>query len=240
MNLKELLGEELYAQVEEKINAANAAQTDKTKHIRYVDLSEGQYVGKDYHNAQIADLKSQQKTMQETWQTELASRDASLNELKAQLDKAQTDAGQLAEAQKKITEMQMQYETDSAAWKKRLADQELQHRLSEKSSELKFSSPAAKRDFMRQAGDMDFKVTEKGVIFGYDDFVNNYKTENPGAIVDPTPDPEPQPNDGGKGGTPTPSITLPGNPVPPDSGKKISLTELMAQKNANPNLKIDI
>ena len=238
MNLKELLGDELFAQVEAKINAANATQSDKTKHIRYVDLSEGQYVGKEYHNAQIAELKNQQNQLQDSWQAELATRDGNLKELQAQLDKAQTDAGQLAEAQKKLADMQTKYDAEDKLWKEKFAAQELQHRLSEKANELKFSSPAAKRDYMRQALDMKFKVNEKGVIFGYDDFLNEYKTENPGAIVDPTPDPEPQPNND-KGGTPTPNITLPGNPPPPDPGKKMSLSEAMAQKNANPNLKIN-
>lgn len=46
MKLQDLLGEELYKQVEEKLNAANANEPDKLKHIRYVDLSEGEYVSK--------------------------------------------------------------------------------------------------------------------------------------------------------------------------------------------------
>ena len=46
MELKELLGEELYAQVEAKITEANAGKEDKLQHIRYADLSEGNYVGK--------------------------------------------------------------------------------------------------------------------------------------------------------------------------------------------------
>ena len=46
MKLQDLLGEELYKQVEEKLNAANANEADKLKHIRYVDLSEGEYVSK--------------------------------------------------------------------------------------------------------------------------------------------------------------------------------------------------
>ncbi len=44
MKLEELLGEELYQQVQAKIDAANQGQEDKLKHIRFADLSEGGYV----------------------------------------------------------------------------------------------------------------------------------------------------------------------------------------------------
>lgn len=46
MRLEELLGTELYAQVKAKLDEANASQSDATKHIKYVDLSEGKYVNR--------------------------------------------------------------------------------------------------------------------------------------------------------------------------------------------------
>lgn len=51
MKLEELLGDELYAQVKAKLDEANANEPDKLKHIRYADLSEGEYVGKGKHDA---------------------------------------------------------------------------------------------------------------------------------------------------------------------------------------------
>lgn len=51
MKLEELLGEELYAQVKAKLDEANANEPDKLKHIRYADLSEGEYVGKGKFDA---------------------------------------------------------------------------------------------------------------------------------------------------------------------------------------------
>ena len=54
MELKELLGEELYKQIQAKI-AENSTEADKLKHVRYTDLSEGKYVSKEkqrtYHDA---------------------------------------------------------------------------------------------------------------------------------------------------------------------------------------------
>jgi len=46
MKLEELLGEELYAQVQAKLEAVNKDEPDKLKHVRYADLSEGGYVSK--------------------------------------------------------------------------------------------------------------------------------------------------------------------------------------------------
>lgn len=69
MKLEELLGAELYQQVKEKIDAANAKETDKLKHIRYADLSEGEYVSKGKHDAALAEkdnLTEQIKTLQGT------------------------------------------------------------------------------------------------------------------------------------------------------------------------------
>ena len=47
MELKELLGEELYKQVQAKIDEKNSTETDKLKHVRYTDLSEDKYVSKE-------------------------------------------------------------------------------------------------------------------------------------------------------------------------------------------------
>ncbi len=44
MTLKDLLSPELYAQVQAEIDKRNAGQEDKTKHVRFADLSEGGYV----------------------------------------------------------------------------------------------------------------------------------------------------------------------------------------------------
>lgn len=51
MTLQDLLGEELYQQVQAKLDAVNANEPDKLKHVRYADLSEGNYVGKGKYDA---------------------------------------------------------------------------------------------------------------------------------------------------------------------------------------------
>ena len=69
MKLEELLEEELYKQVKEKIDAANANEPDKLKHIRYADLSEGEYVSKGKYDTAVAEkenLAGQVKTLNTT------------------------------------------------------------------------------------------------------------------------------------------------------------------------------
>jgi TolA-binding protein len=69
MQLEELLGEELYAQVKAKIDEKNANETDKLKHIRYADLSEGGYVSRakyDTDTAEKKNLEEQIKTLNAT------------------------------------------------------------------------------------------------------------------------------------------------------------------------------
>lgn len=58
MKLEELLGEELYKQVAAKIDEKNAGEPDKLKHIRYADLSEGEYVGKGKYDSEIEKLNN--------------------------------------------------------------------------------------------------------------------------------------------------------------------------------------
>ena len=55
MKLEELLGADLYAQVKAKLDEVNANEPDKLKHIRYADLSEGEYVSKGKYDTAVAE-----------------------------------------------------------------------------------------------------------------------------------------------------------------------------------------
>ncbi len=58
MKLEELLGEDLYKQVQAKLDEVNANEPDKLKHVRYADLSEGEYVGKGKYDSEIEKLNN--------------------------------------------------------------------------------------------------------------------------------------------------------------------------------------
>lgn len=75
MKLEELLGAELFAQVQAKLDEVNGKEPDKLKHVRYADLSEGEYVGRGKHEALQTKYDSQAQEL------------ASANELIAELKK---------------------------------------------------------------------------------------------------------------------------------------------------------
>ena len=58
MELEDLLGKELYAQVQAKLDEVNAKEPDKLKHVRYADLSEGEYVGKGKYESEVEKLNN--------------------------------------------------------------------------------------------------------------------------------------------------------------------------------------
>ena len=69
MKLEELLEEELYAQVKAKLDAANEKIEDKKDYVRYVDLSEGNYVSKERYSGAVGEkegLEGQITTLNKT------------------------------------------------------------------------------------------------------------------------------------------------------------------------------
>lgn len=212
MKLEDVLSPELYAQVKAAIDEHNAAETDKTKHVRFVDLSEGGYVSAEKYNAKITALSE----MNEDLKGQITKRDADMNDLNARLTAAQTDAGKLAEAQTALSDLQTRYETERGEWESKAQRREYEFKVREKAGNLKFTSPAVKRDFISQAMAKNF-ATEGDNLLGYDEFVTQYTTDNPGAFA---------------ADAPAPQIVAPnGSYTPP--GKK-SLADLMREKNEHP------
>ena len=108
MKLEELLGAELYAQVQAKLDEVNSKETDKQKHVRYADLSEGEYVNKSKYddlqvkfdsqseelntaNGLIADLKKSTEG-NANLQTKITDYESNISELQAELEKTKIDS----------------------------------------------------------------------------------------------------------------------------------------------------
>lgn len=228
MTLQEVLGEELYAQVEAKISEINANQPDKTKHVRFADLGEGNYVSRTKYDDKVNGLTQQVTDLQ----GQITQRDTDLAGLNEQLTAAQADAGQLAEAQKQLSTLQSRYDKDSKEWARKNQQQAYEYEIRNRANELKFTSAAAKKDFIREAIAAQFKQ-DGDTLMGYTDFVTKYQENDPGAFVQETPPADPAPADP----TPAPQIVLPGKSTP--APKKMSLSEAMKAKNANPNMEIN-
>ena len=225
MKLSEILSPELYAQVQAEIDKVNAGQADKTKHVRFADLSEGGYVSVDKFNAQVNGLNQQVKDLQ----GQLASRDTDITGLQEKLTAATADATKLAEVQQQLTGLQAKYTKDQKDWETKTTKQRKEFMVRERANGLKFTSEAAKRDFLGQANVKDFQLDGETLI-GYNEFFDKYKAENPTAFVEEKPaDPPADPP------APKPNIVLPGNSGGTPGANK-SLAEMMKAKNANPDL----
>ena len=226
MKLNELLSPELYAQVQARIDEVNKNEPDKTKHVRFADLSEGGYVSTEKFKAQTEARDNQIAALQ----TQISQRDTDITDLNAKLTAAQGDAGKLSDVQKQLGTLQTKYQQDQQKWAAETAKQRKEFMVRERANDLKFTSAAAKREFISQANGKDFQL-DGDVLMGYEDFVTKYKAENADSFVvekpaDPTPPPAP---------APAPKIVLPTNPGNPGQSGK-SLSELMAAKNANPDM----
>lgn len=107
--LKEILGEELYAQIEEKINAHNGNEANKDKQIKIANLGGGEYVSKAKHDAlqALLDSKDQELTAanglidgfkksqkdNEAVQGQITAYQDQVSQLQAQLVQTQIDSG---------------------------------------------------------------------------------------------------------------------------------------------------
>lgn len=192
--------------------------------------------GSDIESAKATVTKkfdSERETLQgqiEDLKVQVSQRDTDLSDIQKQLEAASENADKLVEAQKSLKSLQTKYDADTKAWEAKNAQQAYEFAVREKANTLKFSSSAAKKEFIREAIEKGFKM-EKDAILGFDDYVKIYQENDPGAFV-AEKDPEPAPNQ--EPPKKQPNIVLPGNSG--TAGAEKSLSQLMAEKNANPNM----
>lgn len=163
MKLEELLGAELYAQVQTKLDEVNGKEPDKLKHVRYADLSEGEYVGKGKHDALQAKFDSQTEEL------------ATANTLIAELKKGTKGNEEL---QGKITA----YEGEVADLKQELADTKLKSAikvalLSEKAVDIDYLTFKL-NEKLKEKGET-LELDENGKIKGWAAQLEGLKTQFP-------------------------------------------------------------
>lgn len=155
---------------------------------KFVDLSSGEYVAKQKYTDALAERDTRITSLDET----VKARDTDLQNLRAQLDAAGTDATKLADLTTKFDELQKQYDKDTKAYKKQLKDQEYQFAVTEFSSQQKFSSRAAKKQFEAELLARNLQV-DNGVILGATDFLAAYRAENEDSFEADKDEPETPP-----------------------------------------------
>lgn len=167
MKLEELLGADLYAQVKAKLDEANAKEPDKLKHVRYADLSEGEYVSKGKYDSEIEKLNNL-----------LSGKDTELttaNNLIADLKKGTKGNEEL---QGKITG----YETQVADLQKQLQETKVKSAikvalLSEKAVDVDYLTFKL-NEKLKEKGET-LELDENDNIKGWNDKLSGLKTQFP-------------------------------------------------------------
>lgn len=178
MTLQELLGEELFAQVDAKIQEHNSGIDDKLKQARFVDLAEGGYISKEKYLA----LKTKSDGLEEQLKnasTEIQSyKDMDVEGIK-----------------KKAQEWEEKYKTDTETLQKQIEEQGYDFEAERYIGKYKFSSELARKAALGEFREKKFQFQD-GAFLGADDFMKQMKEANPAAFVEENS--QEQPAAGGK------------------------------------------
>lgn len=197
----------------------------KESKAKFTDLAEGKYVDRQKYEDDLAKKATEIQSLNDTIQ----SRTADMSNLQEQLKNAGSDAGKLEELTNNLSQLQMKYDEDTKALQSKLTAQAYEFAVRDFANSQKFSSSAAKRDFERTMIDRHLQM-EDGQILGAADFMKLYAKENKDAFVVDTPPANPSEPKPQFAGTATGDKT---------GGKKMSLSEMMARKNENPDFVIN-
>ena len=159
--LKEILGEELFAQFAEKINAHNGNEANKDKQIKIANLGGGEYVSKAKHDALQALFDSKDQ--------ELTAANGLIEGFKKSQKDNEAVQGQITAYQDQVSQLQAQL-------KQTQIDSGLKIALMEAGgNELDFLIWKIKND---NAG-KPLELGEDGKIKGIDDLISGLKTSAP-------------------------------------------------------------
>lgn len=167
MKLEELLGEELYNQVKTKIDEANSKEPDKLKHIRYADLSEGEYVSKGKHDSELEKLNGL-----------IIGKDSELENAKQLIAELKKSTKDDEDAQKKIGE----YEAENTRLLKELENTKINSAiklalLSEKAADTDYMAYKLRENI--KSKNQEFSLDEDGNIKGLNDMITELKNQFP-------------------------------------------------------------
>ena len=162
--LKAILGDELYGQVAEKLNAYNGDEKNKDKQVKLVDLGSGEYVSK----LKYQDLETSLNSKGE----ELSAANSLIEELKKKTGKDDR------ELQEKISS----YETTVSELQDELAKTKIESALkvallSEKAKDVDYLTFKINEDLKKNGENLE--LDGNGAIKGWDSRLEGLKTQFP-------------------------------------------------------------
>ena len=178
----------------------------KENGLKFADLSDGKYVSKSKYESDIKGLNQQIESLNgqiETLNGTITTRDGDLADLQKQLELAGEDKTKLDALSASMTDLQAKYDADTKGYQEKLRQQSYEFAVKEYANTQKFTSKAAKRDFIKAMIDKNLQM-EGDKLIGGDDFRAKYAEDNddaflvekePEPIAEPTPEPTPEPTE---------------------------------------------
>lgn len=159
--LKEILGEELYKQVETALNAYNGNEANKDKQVKLANLGSGEYVGKGKYDALDALLKGKE--------TELTNANGLIAELKKGTKGNEELQGKITGYEEQVAQLQAELEKTK-----------LENAIQLALRDAKAVDPDYLAFKLREKYSADeLKLDENGKVKGMDDKLAGLKTQFP-------------------------------------------------------------
>lgn len=149
-----------------------------TKDAKFADLATGEYVSKRKFDDELAGKNKQIDDLNAS----ITTRDTDLASLKKQLEEAGVDKDALARLTTDMAALQNKYDTDMKANQDKLEAQRYEFAVRDFASTKKFSSKAAKKDFVNSMIGKKLQM-ENDTILGAEDFAAAYAKDDPSAFV---------------------------------------------------------
>lgn len=166
MTLQELLGEELFSQVDAKIQEHNKGISDKLKQARFVDLSEGGYVSKEKYMTE--------KTRADGLDDQLKTANVEIQSYK-EMD--------IDGIKKKATEWEAKYNDDTKALQEKMDQQTYDFEAERYLGKYKFRSELARKAALSEFREKKFQLQD-GTFLGADDFMKQMRESDPDAFAE--------------------------------------------------------
>lgn len=176
--LKEILGEELFAQVAEKINAHNGNEANRDKQVKIGNLGSGEYVSKGKHDALQALFDGQK--------TELESANGLIAELKKGTKGNEELQGKISGYETQVADLQKQLQETKINGAVKVA------LLAAKALDVPYLTFKLYEKLKEEGRSLELDENEN--IKGWDDILSGLKTQLPtqfetkkNSAVDPNP-----------------------------------------------------
>ena len=157
--LKKLLGDDLYSQLETKINEYNSTKTDKEKQIKLADIGSGNYVEKNEYEALNGQLNGKQ--------TELETANALIEDLKKGNKSNDDLQSKISEFEEQVADLRTQLEETKLKSAVKVA------LMSENAVDVDYLT------FKLNESGETIELDENGNIKDWQDKISNLKTKFP-------------------------------------------------------------